>query len=75
MQHNNSPQASAYLRFLQLARVVPALPEGMEMDANERGVLHFFLEPRILRWWMETAMRADQANTNLVDLIDAALSP
>jgi DNA-binding MarR family transcriptional regulator len=57
MQHNNSPLASAYLRFLQLARVVQALPEGMEMDANERALL----EAVVLRWHENSPMTVREA--------------
>ena len=57
MQHNNSPLASAYLRFLQLARVVQALPEGMEMDANERALL----EAVMLRWHENSPMTVREA--------------
>ena len=32
---NRTPLASAYFRFLQLARAVEALPDGVLMDANE----------------------------------------
>lgn len=46
METNKSPFASAYLRFLQLARAVQALPEGEEMDANELALL----EAVVLRW-------------------------
>ena len=57
MQYNNSPLASAYLRFLQLARVVQALPEGMEMDANERALL----EAVVLRWHENSPMTVREA--------------
>ena len=52
MQTNKSPFASAYLRFLQLARAVQALPEGEEMDANELALL----EAVVLRWHEEKPM-------------------
>ena len=39
MEKTNTPFASAYLRFLQLAQVVQALPDGLEMDANEKALL------------------------------------
>ena len=39
MEKTNSPFVYAYLRFLQLARVIQALPDGMEMDANEKTLL------------------------------------
>lgn len=38
--------ASAYFRFLQLARAVEALPDGTPMDANESAIL----EAVVLRW-------------------------
>ncbi len=43
---NHSPLASAYFRFLQLARAVEALPQGTAMDANETALL----EAVVLRW-------------------------
>lgn len=46
MENIKSPFASAYLRFLQLARAVQALPEGEDMDANELALL----ESVVLRW-------------------------
>jgi hypothetical protein len=57
MEHTNSPLASAYLRFLQLARVVNALPEGMEMDPNERALL----QAVVLRWYENTPMTVREA--------------
>lgn len=45
-----------------------------EMDADERGFLRFVAEPKMLRWWMDTAKRADERDTNLVELLDEALS-
>ena len=39
MDNNQSPFASAYLRFLQLAKVIQALPEGQAIDANESALL------------------------------------
>jgi hypothetical protein len=57
MEHMNSPLASAYLRFLQLARVVNALPEGMEMDPNERALL----QAVVLRWYENTPMTVREA--------------
>ena len=38
MEQSTHPLAAAYLRFLQLARVVQALPEGAEMDANDNSL-------------------------------------
>jgi hypothetical protein len=43
---NRTPLASAYFRFLQLARAVEALPDGALMDANESALL----EAVVLRW-------------------------
>jgi hypothetical protein len=43
---SHSPLAGAYLRFLQLARAVEALPDGKQMDANESALL----EEVVLRW-------------------------
>ena len=34
MEKNQNLFASAYLRFLQLTKVIQALPAGQEMDAN-----------------------------------------
>lgn len=47
MEKNQSPFASAYLRFLQLARVIQALPDGQGMDANEVALL----QAVVLRWY------------------------
>jgi hypothetical protein len=57
MEKINSPFVSAYLRFLQLARVVQALPDGMEMDANESALL----EAVVLRWYENTPMTVREA--------------
>jgi len=57
MEKTNSPFASAYLRFLQLARVIQALPDGMEMDANESALL----EAVVLRWYENTPMTVREA--------------
>ena len=43
---NRTPLASAYFRFLQLARAMEALPDGALMDANESALL----EAVVLRW-------------------------
>jgi len=42
----HSPLASAYFRFLQLAKAVESLPDGVPMDANESALL----EAVVLRW-------------------------
>ncbi len=60
---NRSPLASAYFRFLQLARAVEALPDGAPMDANESALL----EAVVLRWHEGQAMTVREA-INLVDL-------
>lgn len=44
--HPHSLLASAYFRFLQLAKAVESLPAGIEMDANESALL----EAVVLRW-------------------------
>ncbi len=44
--NNRTPLASAYFRFLQLARAMESLPEGALMDANESALL----EAVVLRW-------------------------
>jgi DNA-binding MarR family transcriptional regulator len=57
MENINSPLASAYLRFLQLARVIQALPDGMEMDANESALL----QAVVLRWYENSPMTVREA--------------
>lgn len=57
MDNSNSPFASAYLRFLQLARAVQALPDGMEMDANEEALLQSI----VLRWYEKNPMTVREA--------------
>lgn len=57
MEKINSPFAAAYLRFLQLARVIQALPAGMEMDANESALL----EAVVLRWYENSPMTVREA--------------
>jgi hypothetical protein len=42
----HSPLASAYFRFLQLAKAAESLPDGVPMDANESALL----ETVVLRW-------------------------
>jgi DNA-binding MarR family transcriptional regulator len=63
MEKINSPFASAYLRFLQLARVIQALPDGMEMDANEIAIL----QAVVLRWYEDQPMTVREA-IGLADL-------
>ena len=57
MEKTNSPFASAYLRFLQLAQVVQALPDGLEMDANEKALL----QAVVLRWYEGQPMTVREA--------------
>ena len=57
MSTNNSPLTLAYLRFLQLAKVVQALPDGQEMDANEQALL----EAVVLRWYENKPMTVREA--------------
>lgn len=57
MEKNQSPFASAYLRFLQLARAVQALPDGEAMDANELALL----EAVVLRWHEGAPMTVREA--------------
>ncbi|MEY4694318.1 MAG: hypothetical protein RLZZ95_767 [Pseudomonadota bacterium] len=63
MELSNTPFASAYLRFLQLAKVIQALPGGMEMDANE----HALLQAVVLRWYEKQPMTVREA-IGLADL-------
>ena len=63
MEKTNTPFASAYLRFLQLAQVVQALPDGLEMDANEKALL----QAVVLRWYENKPMTVREA-IGLVDL-------
>ena len=53
----NSPFAAAYLRFLQLAKVIQALPDGLEMDANEKALL----QAVVLRWYEGQPMTVREA--------------
>lgn len=57
MDLTKTPLASAYLRFLQLAKVVQALPDGLEMDANESALLHSV----VLRWYENRPMTVREA--------------
>jgi DNA-binding MarR family transcriptional regulator len=57
MEKSQSPFASAYLRFLQLAKVVQALPDGQEMDANESALL----QSVVLRWYESEPMTVREA--------------
>ena len=53
----NSPLVTAYLRFLQLAQVIQALPDGQEMDANEKALL----QAVVLRWYEDQPMTVREA--------------
>lgn len=57
MEKTPSPFTAAYLRFLQLAKVVQALPDGQEMDANEVALL----ESVVLRWYEGQPMTVREA--------------
>ncbi len=63
MEKISSPFTVAYLRFLQLARIIQALPEGMEMDANEKTLL----QEVVLRWYENQPMTVREA-IGLTDL-------
>lgn len=52
-----SPLATAYLRFLQLAQTIQALPDGPGMDANETALL----EAVVLRWYEGEPMTVREA--------------
>ena len=53
----NTPLASAYFRFLKLAKAVESLPDGVPMDANESALL----EAIVLRWHEGQAMTVRDA--------------
>ena len=57
MPTHQSPLALAYLRFLQLSKVVQALPDGQEMDANEEALL----QAVVLRWYEQEPMTVREA--------------
>ncbi|WP_396437406.1 hypothetical protein [Limnohabitans sp.] len=63
MENNQSPFASAYLQFLQLAKVVQALPDGQAIDANESALL----QSVVLRWYENQPMTVREA-IGLADL-------
>ena len=52
-----SATASAYMRFLQLARSVQQLPDGLQLDANEKALL----EEIALRWFENRVMTVREA--------------
>jgi len=57
MENIHSPFASAYLRFLQLAKAIQALPDGEEMDANEVALL----QSVVLCWYENKPMTVREA--------------
>ena len=57
MKKIDSALTAAYLRFLQLARVIRVLPEGLEMDANESALL----QAVVLRWYENHPMTVREA--------------
>ena len=58
-----TPLATAYLRFLQLARSIQALPDGPGLDANEKALL----EAVVVRWHEGQPMTVREA-INLAEL-------
>ena len=52
-----SASANAYLRFLQLARSIQELPDGPQLDANEKALL----EEIALRWFENRVMTVREA--------------
>lgn len=54
---HHSPLASAYLRFLQLAKVLESAPDGEAMDANETALL----EAVVLSWHQGQPMTVREA--------------
>lgn len=60
---SHTPLATAYLRFLQLARSIQALPDGPGLDANEKALL----EAVVVRWHEGQPMTVREA-INLADL-------
>jgi hypothetical protein len=52
-----SATAIAYMRFLQLARSVQQLPDGPQLDANEKALL----EEIALSWFENRAMTVREA--------------
>jgi len=52
-----SSTASAYMRFLQLARSIQQLPDGPNLDANEKALL----EEIALSWFEDRVMTVREA--------------
>ena len=44
------------------------------ISADDRTVLRFVAEPRMLRWWIDKKKRAQERGISLVALIVAALT-
>ncbi|WP_313435540.1 hypothetical protein [Novosphingobium sp.] len=45
-----------------------------EMNAEERDFLGFVAEPRMLLWWIDVVKRAADADANLIEILESALS-
>jgi hypothetical protein len=56
LKHKSST-ASAYMRFLQLARSIQQLPDGPNLDANEKALL----EEIALSWFEDRVMTVREA--------------
>ena len=54
---SKSASANAYMRFLQLAKSVQALPDGPNLDANEKALL----EEIALSWFENRVMTVREA--------------
>lgn len=52
-----SASANAYMRFLQLAKSIQELPDGPQLDANEKALL----EEIALRWFENRVMTVREA--------------
>ena len=55
--NSQSKSANAYMRFLQLAKSVQALPDGPNLDANEKALL----EEIALSWYENRVMTVREA--------------
>jgi hypothetical protein len=54
---SKSASANAYMRFLQLAKSVQALPDGSQLDSNEKTLL----EEIALNWFENRVMTVREA--------------
>ena len=52
-----SASANAYMRFLKLAKSIQELPDGPQLDANEKALL----EEIVLRWYENRVMSVREA--------------